>query len=184
MDGARRPLPLRGVLGAVEAPNEGFGKLGSAGREVFGGEMLPVLLRVLATGKAGRAMFGGPLDGLEGRGRAVDMAGERLGRESTSVRIQTGSGVEVSGQLCTNWQAEKLCAQITRAMNGMQAEAVQRLECSSSTPSDSSLSWRYRRDEAMQARKQRAPRNGLIGRLNCSILRDRAAERLKLLHST
>lgn len=75
IDGARRPLPLRGVLGAVEVPNEGFGKLGSAGRAVLGGEMLPVLLRVLETGKAGRAMFGGPLDGLEGRGRAVDMAG-------------------------------------------------------------------------------------------------------------
>ena len=35
--------------------------------------MLPVLLRVLLTGKAGKAMFGGPLDGRDGRGRAVAM---------------------------------------------------------------------------------------------------------------
>lgn len=61
-EGALRPVAMRGV--------------GGADRGELGEGMPPVLLRVLLTGRAGRAMFGGPpLDGLEGRGRVVAMAG-------------------------------------------------------------------------------------------------------------
>ena len=37
---------------------------------------LPVLLRVLLTGRAGKAMFGGPKDGRDGRGSVVAMVSE------------------------------------------------------------------------------------------------------------
>jgi hypothetical protein len=37
--------------------------------------ILPVLFRVLLTGKAGRAIFGGPFEGRDGRGNVVVMIG-------------------------------------------------------------------------------------------------------------
>jgi hypothetical protein len=101
VDGARRPLPILGVLGAVEAPCEGFG---SEGRALFGGDTAPVLLRVLATGKAGRAMLGGPLEGLDGRGRVVDMAERVESGRSDEGSIQ--ASVENSKR-CASWQALK-----------------------------------------------------------------------------
>lgn len=55
LDGARRPL--LGVEGAdFDGADDGI---------------LPVLLRVLVTGKAGNAMLGGPFVGRAGRGKAV-----------------------------------------------------------------------------------------------------------------
>lgn len=106
-DGARSPL-----LGVVGADLDGVVV-----------ERLPVLFRVLVTGKAGSAMLGGPFEGREGRGRAVAIvaragaedvidgaAEEDTGRDSEGLRVEncrvhehtsstkTLTGGEVSGQ--------------------------------------------------------------------------------------
>jgi hypothetical protein len=67
-DGARKPL--LGVVGADLV-------------EIADG-MLPVLLRVLVTGKAGSAMLGGPLDGREGRGSVVAIVEVTANKESSA----------------------------------------------------------------------------------------------------
>lgn len=56
VDGARRPD--LGVPGADLVDDVCVGKL-------------PLLLRVLFTGRAGRAILGGPTDGRDGRGNVV-----------------------------------------------------------------------------------------------------------------
>ncbi|MBE3048525.1 hypothetical protein IMZ48_39695 [Candidatus Bathyarchaeota archaeon] len=66
LDGVRSPL-----LGVLAADFEG---VAAAARR------LPVLFRVLGTGRAGRATFGGPLDGRDGRGSVVAMMAVVTGR--------------------------------------------------------------------------------------------------------
>jgi hypothetical protein len=67
VEGARRPL--WGVFGAD-----------------LGDGMLPVLLRVLLTGKAGRAIFGGPFEGPDGRGSVVVMVARESRKATTEER--------------------------------------------------------------------------------------------------
>lgn len=66
LDGVRSP-----VLGVLAADFEGV---------VAAARRLPVLFRVLGTGRAGRATFGGPLDGRDGRGSVVVMMAVVTGR--------------------------------------------------------------------------------------------------------
>jgi hypothetical protein len=58
------PRPMEG------ARNELWGSPEAALKELVVG-MPPVLLRVFVTGNAGSAIFGGPIDGRDGRGKAV-----------------------------------------------------------------------------------------------------------------
>lgn len=59
LDGVRRP--------DLGVPGADLLELGGLG-------ILPVLLRVLLTGRAGRAMLGGPSEGRDGRGNVVVMS--------------------------------------------------------------------------------------------------------------
>ena len=81
LDGVRSPF-----LGVLAADFEG---VAPAARR------LPVLFRVLGTGRAGRATFGGPLDGRDGRGRVVAMMAVVTGRLSgESGRIELLEGYQ------------------------------------------------------------------------------------------